>query len=108
MREFTIDVKSIPKACEVEGIEGFIKIKVPNMNERMGLLKASGYKEGDDTMDLAMKMMDSVDSYVVEVSIKVGDEKFDNFEDLSYYEFGTNIVSYVQTAVMSGIPLGKK
>jgi len=101
-----LEYKYIPSS---EEITGHMIIRVPSVKERLTLIKEAGINaKGANEMDTMVKLMDKVNDYVKEMDITKGDVNCKDFDSLSHYDFGMEIINEVSTILMSGIPTGKK
>lgn len=109
MREFDYCPKTEP-------FKGSVVLKVPSYKERIKLAQEMGVanmKVSGEAMDLgtslelAGKLIDKMDDFIVSVDLKVGKQKFTSLEDLQYYSESQALVSELSGVVMKGITLGE-
>lgn len=102
-----LDYKLLPN---LEDVEGHVTLKVPSATERLKIAKESGIGSSgneEDSLDSAIKIMELVQNYIKEVDIKKGEIECKDFESLSYYDFGMEIINKSAAILVGGIPTGK-
>jgi hypothetical protein len=94
----------------VEGMSGYVILKVPSMKERLQMLKESGISGVSDGagLETLIKMMDKLGDFVKEVNLKYEEYEFGDLETLGHYAFGMAAYTEIASVIMNGIPAGKK
>ena len=103
--EYTLEIKK-DESCS---FEGSVLIDVPNMVERLEIIRDASTKEGElsSQLDEAISSVKVAKKKIVSLNlVHTSGKKFESIDDLLHYKEGAAIVYKVAAIVMNGIPLG--
>ncbi len=110
-------IKFVPKQCKDEssGFKGHIILKVPNFDEKWGLLEAMGLElDADGSVDLAKtksfsfvrNCVKAAKPFFSEVAITGKSAEYKSYEDLSDDDDTHDMLMEASLAVVTGMKLG--
>ena len=114
------EIKFVPKQCEGENatFEGFVSLKVPNFDEKYGILEHLNL-EADESGDMRISTAQSEISTIrktvalakpfflaVELKHKASGKEFKSFDDLSADSRGHSILMQAALSVVNGSNVG--
>lgn len=107
MKTFKLNAAKIE--MEDNPFTGSMDVKIPNVKERMELIKESNLLEATKSeaveahgVDLVAKLSE----YVVAVDLSVGENRITDVDELTCYAEGMKLFNAVGQYVMNGLPLG--
>lgn len=107
MLEYKLEING--KEEGLEGVKGYVVLRVPSAKERLNMMKESNLTGADSVgLEQVIELMDKLSGYVKEVNVSKGDVECKDLETLGYYDFGTAVTNKVSAIIMGGIPTGKR